>query len=750
MKISGRVKEIIGVAAVMLGVVVMQGDLWITGKRMFSHDSIIWFGAFSYFSDCLRHGVLPLWNPYMNSGEIFFLNIHVLHFWDPSTLLLVLIGKLFSINTLTVYHYDLLARYMIFISGGYFFFRRVAKHKFSAFVAFITLSFSALSGSYLKQHAFILPFYLLPWILSFTFKYLEEKKPASLIWLAFFWGITLCSYHAMYLMVSVFVLLMCLLFSGGLALPKIGEILKGRGFVFTAAIIFLLMPANLLPVFLSYTRDTIPTARLFEAPLAAYSYPADFFNLLAPYSFVIHFFNWFYMSEAFLYIGLIPLFFAAVGLLYSRNKYKIGFALTAAIIALLMLGPRFFVSDLFSRLFPFFSIIRNTHTFATFFIFCLAYFVCIGTDVVADLMEKSSLSRYKIKFILITIVIVEAVFLVNNYVLTNYEPILRQFQARYDNLVPDVGQDFALPPKEMFFESYYNVFFFIASIIGVFILIGRKKTSLKFKYSAVIFLILADLTVFNLGIYRFETKERVGITLPEGEFSYNNRRIHILIPKSPFFGFGPAMRRTFTAASTEVAWCTTHFYEMKDFFGFVNNEMIPVPVKSVFMGVTAPKIRFVGNVVVSPPDRQARELSGLSAESANKVLFVEKSLPPKFAGLELPIKEIDKAKPVSGKIGLRGFDPNGISLEVNPARDCFLYYSDGFDRSWRAFVDGKETKVYRTNMAFKSIIVEKGVHSVRFVYDPRLYKAALFCYFAGIVITATTVIYISLKRTEGA
>lgn len=747
MKISARVKEIIGVAAVLLGVVVMQGDLWITGKRMLSHDSIIWFGAFSYFADCLQHWVLPLWNPYMNCGEIFFLNIHVLHFWDPSTLLLVFMGKFLKINTLTVYHYDLLLRYLIFISGGYVFFRRISKYKFSAFVAFIVLSFSALCSSYLKQHAFILPFYLLPWVLLFTFKFLEEKNPISLIWLAFLWGIALSSYHAMYLIVSVFVLLACLLLSRGLVLPEKGDLLKGRRVILASLFIFLLLTVNLLPVFLSYTRDTIPTARLFEAPLAAYSYPADFFNLFAPYSFVIHFFNWFYMSEAFLYIGLIPLFFAVVGLFYSRDRHKTGFAVASVIIALLMLGPKFPVLSLFSNLFPFFNIIRNTHTFSTFFIFCLAYFVCVGTDVIAGLAEKSELGRNKRKFFLIAILIGEAAFLINNHVLINYEPVLRQFQARYDNLYPVVGQDFSLPPKEMFFQSYYNVLFFIVSITGIFIAIEKQKASLRFKYSAIIALILADLVIFNLGIYRFQTKERADISsLPKGGFSYDNHRIPIMLPRSPFFGFAPAMQRTFTAVSTEVAWCTTHFYEMKDFFNFVNNDRIPIPVKSAFMGISAPKAKLVGSAVISPLGLQAHELSGLDGKWANGVVFVEEALPVEFAGMEVALKDVSKARSASGKITLTGFDPNSISLEVSADQDNFLYYSDGFDRSWRAFVDGKETKVYRTNMAFKSVIVGKGTHKVRLVYDPRLYKAALFCYFAGILSTAVAFVFTAFKR----
>ncbi len=755
MKISGRAKEAIGVVAVLLGVVIMQGDLWITGKRMLSHDSIIWFGAFSYFVDCLHKGILPLWNPYMNCGEIFFLNIHVLHFWDPSTLFLVFMGKVFKISTLTIYHYDLLARYLIFISGGYFFFRRVAKYKFSAFVAFIALSFSALCSSYLKQHAFILPFYLLPWILLVTFKFFEERDSVSLIWLAFFWGIALCSYHAMYLIVSVAVLLMCLFFSKGLEFPKAGGIIKERKFAFAALLIFLLLSVNLLPVFLSYTRDTVPTARLFEAPLAAYSFPADFFNLFAPYSFMLHFerlyFRSLLMSESFLYIGLIPLFFAIIGLLYSRQKYRVGFIFTLGVTTLLMLGPGFFVSKFLSDFLPFFSIIRNTHTFGTFFIFCLAYFTCLGVDVVVGSAEKSVLSRYKTRFILIAVLISIAAIVINYFVLRNYAEPLKEFPDRYKELSLIWGRDFAVALKEIFLRSYYNIVLFIASIAVIFIIIVKRRSTLKFKYFVIIYLILIDLVIFNLEAYKFETDPRADMSSwPKGELAYSDHRIIGTWPRYPFFGFAPAMQRKFTAVSPTIPWVTTHFYEMKSFFYFANNDKIPIPVKSAFMGISAPKLRLVNGAAVLPPGLQAEEFKKLDGKVVNNALFIEEDPPAKFSGLEISGGDIGRANAVNGVIKVLEFGPNDLLLEAKPEEDSFLYYSDGFDKSWRAFVDGKEARVYRTNMAFKSVILEKGEHTVYFVYDPKLYKVTLFCYFAGILATIVTLIHVAFKRTQKA
>lgn len=744
MKISEKAKEIIGVAGVMLGVVILQWDLWVTGKRMVSGDSVVWFGVFSYFFDCLRHGILPLWNPYMNCGEIFFLNIHVLHLWDPSTLLLVLVGKLFRVSTLTIYQYDLLLRYLIFISGSYIFFRRLAKYRFSAFFAFITLSFSAICSSYLKQHGFILCFYTLPWVLFLSFKFLEERSSMLLLWLFFFLGAAFATsgYHIMYLISACAVLLTCIYISKGFAYPKTGFSTNDRKVIWGAIIIFLLLSINLIPVFLAYIRDTVPDVRIFEAPTAANAYLADFFNLFTPYSFMLHFemiyFKSVLASEAFLYIGLIPLFLAIAGIFYSRHKYRTGFTLALGITALLMLGLQFGLSRLFSYFFPFFFIIRNTHIFATFFIFCLVYFTCIGTDVIIERIKNPGSARGLPKGLIPIVLFISLTsILINRYVLSVYRAPLAQFPERYMALSSMLGEDFATLLNNIFSRSYQNVLLFLVSISVVYYVFKSPKIKVKFKYFTLVALVAIDLLSFNAALYRFTTMPKADLSLwPKEKVAFSDKRAPVMLPRYPFFGFAPAMQRIFSASSSRIRGITTHFYEMKDFFDFENDKIVRPEVKEIFMGVTGERIKLVNGAVVLPVERQAQECAKLEERVAQRVVFIEDDPPGKFLKLKIPVERIADSQIVNGTINILGFDPNSLLLEVNSEADCLLYYSDGFDRSWRAFIDGKESRIYRANMAFKAVILEKGRHTVRFVYDPKFYKVTLFCYFAGLFIAA--------------
>jgi hypothetical protein len=185
---------------------------------------------------------------------------------------------------------------------------------------------------------------------------------------------------------------------------------------------------------------------------------------------------------------------------------------------------------------------------------------------------------------------------------------------------------------------------------------------------------------------------------------------------------------------------------MKDFFNFENNKVVPPETKEVFMGVTAERMKLVSGAVVLPLELQAREYAKLDEGATRRVVFIENDPPERFLKLKVPLEKIADIRIVKGTVKILGFDPNNMLVEVDPEADCVFYYSDGFDSSWRVFVDGKESEVYRANMAFKAVILEKGVHILRFTYDPWLYKITLFLYLAGLLLAAIILLSRSLFR----
>lgn len=87
-----------------------------------------------------------------------------------------------------------------------------------------------------------------------------------------------------------------------------------------------------------------------------------------------------------------------------------------------------------------------------------------------------------------------------------------------------------------------------------------------------------------------------------------------------------------------------------------------------------------------------------------------------------------------GGIQLVLYASNKVILQYVADNDAFLYLSDTYYPGWRAYVDGKETKVYRANLAFRAIEVPKGRHTVVFKYVPMSFYIGLALTIVGIAL----------------
>jgi hypothetical protein len=60
-----------------------------------------------------------------------------------------------------------------------------------------------------------------------------------------------------------------------------------------------------------------------------------------------------------------------------------------------------------------------------------------------------------------------------------------------------------------------------------------------------------------------------------------------------------------------------------------------------------------------------------------------------------------------------------IILDVSASGNNFLFLGDTYmPAGWKAYIDGNETEIYRTNHNFRGIIVPDGKHKVEFIYLP--------------------------------
>ncbi|MEM4230354.1 MAG: YfhO family protein [Candidatus Pacearchaeota archaeon] len=106
-----------------------------------------------------------------------------------------------------------------------------------------------------------------------------------------------------------------------------------------------------------------------------------------------------------------------------------------------------------------------------------------------------------------------------------------------------------------------------------------------------------------------------------------------------------------------------------------------------------------------------------------KIFFSENLNPSKTILLEeYPAEKITNKKNIdqnlNDNVKIIFYTPKKILLNAESRKKQFLFISDVFYPSWKAFIDSKETKIYRADYAFRAILVPAGKHNVEFRYDP--------------------------------
>ena len=64
-------------------------------------------------------------------------------------------------------------------------------------------------------------------------------------------------------------------------------------------------------------------------------------------------------------------------------------------------------------------------------------------------------------------------------------------------------------------------------------------------------------------------------------------------------------------------------------------------------------------------------------------------------------------------------DPDRLVIDVDVKREACLVVADTEYPGWRAFVDGKERRIQRANVAFRAVALKRGDQRVEFVYEPK-------------------------------
>ena len=112
-----------------------------------------------------------------------------------------------------------------------------------------------------------------------------------------------------------------------------------------------------------------------------------------------------------------------------------------------------------------------------------------------------------------------------------------------------------------------------------------------------------------------------------------------------------------------------------------------------------PRVFFVDRIINSSDKKDV--VAGMFEEELIDVAYVEKN-------------ETEESMFVKGDVRIVEYDENRVEMRSENAGDGFLVFSDPFYPTWKASVDGSNTKIYKTNHTFRGIFVPKGRHEIVF------------------------------------
>jgi len=92
-----------------------------------------------------------------------------------------------------------------------------------------------------------------------------------------------------------------------------------------------------------------------------------------------------------------------------------------------------------------------------------------------------------------------------------------------------------------------------------------------------------------------------------------------------------------------------------------------------------------------------------------------------------------------------------IKIQATSTGNNLLFISEIYYPEWKAFIDGRETEIFKTNYAFRSIVVPKGNHTIELKYESRGFNTGKELSLASNIFVALVLvlgIYLELRKKK--
>lgn len=724
--------------------------------------SQFYWGVLEYGKTWIPSPFSEIWNPYANfgtDGSVGYAT-HLL----PWRLLVYMIFPLpISIGWEIVTH-------LIFAGIGTFLYCRIiGLNRFSSFLAaiFFILSSEVITLINAGHVGKINTIAWTPWVFLALEKALIEKRPFYFILTGGALALQFLEMHwqiAFYTCLAVGFYFIFRIISIYLQNKNIKEGGKLTVYAILMVVIFFTASSiSFLPVY-SWSKTTERAGGMKTEDGMSWSMPPEetltyiipgFFGLSRqesgydPGYIDIHYWGRMIFTQTNDYMGILPLVLAVAGIMYRRDWYTRFFMFLTAFSLVVALGKYTPIYTFMYNYLPGFSTFRVPKMILFLFAFALSVMAGFGLQWLFFDEDENKAGRIKtMLYFLVAVLGITAIITLYAYI--EREGLIQAYKSQLS-----VAFRWAQPP-DIAYKRFMNI---IWGSVSFMIMLGISITflwlNLKQKVSKTWLILFASL-FFIVDVWMVNGRFIVTVPPPQIE---KNEVVRFLEKDKELFRLTPlAGEDSFFYSHYKIPVISSYLaVSEKDFAEFRNRVDLSNRLLDLMnvKYITLPK-NDIGNPplggflmdkyqVVFNEDPNAVVLMNMKALPRvypvhQVILEKDKELifnilnHPRFNPWEMAVVEENppaKLPPPSisssaSKVQLLRYFNDKIDVQADMAENGFLVLSEKYYPGWKAYVDGMETKIYKTNYIMRGVYLPKGPHKVEFIFDPWPYKVGLW------------------------
>ena len=467
------------------------------------------------------------------------------------------------------------------------------------------------------------------------------------------------------------------------------------------------------------------------------------------------------------YIGLVPVLFGAIALVFRRTRLVMFFGLAALFIILLSFGSN--LSLLYQPLFlylPFFNKFRSPEQILHLLPFATAVLAAAGfTALVASRERDSGIDAARLARVLmisggVLLGVLVIALLLQNTLLESLpgtmflkagqtEQIQQQYGARAPRAIAQIRQ----MRFDIFWRDYVKFSLLSVALCGLVLawLKGRIR-ELTFA-GATIVLVTVDLSLVCSKYIDPKPRQNLEQAFrPDATIKYLQAQPGLfrlfagIDPGDPLYmdnafafhglqsitGYSPAKLKIYQTLLDSCMYrrpdpsfpFNMHIVDMLNVEYLVLHARLPEPKFQLVNMDPAQRTLTYRNPGALPRAFFASEAYVASGDAEvfrvlNSPLFNPARTAVLYKQLPGQITPVDSTRAPH----ILSYKSREIRISTDASAPALLVLSEVYyPAGWKAFVDGAETEIYRTNYVLRSVLVPAGTHEVVFSFDPPLYR----------------------------